>query len=105
MDNDSNIALDRALTLARGHYQRAILKGDARLSGADLAGAARSYGGRYRASRENLLRRVWRAGIPVCVTRGRHGRLSLHVGKDAARLLAENETTGTYLGVPEVRGV
>lgn len=44
--------------LARGSYQRSLAEGSARWSGADLAGAARRWGGRYRASREALHARI-----------------------------------------------
>lgn len=41
-----------AYALARGEYQRAILDGRAYLSGADLRGKARRYGGHYARSME-----------------------------------------------------
>jgi len=41
---------------ARGCYQREVLTGYARLSGADLKGKARKFAGRYAASRESAVR-------------------------------------------------
>lgn len=50
-----------ALTKAsRGRYQRALAAGQRAWSGADLAGVAKSYSGRYATSRENLLVRASR---------------------------------------------
>lgn len=55
--------IEKALKLCRGHYQRAIILGDARLSGGDLQGKAKKYGGRYAASRDNLLSRLRVNGV------------------------------------------
>lgn len=49
-----NALIDR---VARGRYQRAILTGQARISGADLKGRARKWGAHYRRSRESAIRR------------------------------------------------
>lgn len=43
---------------ARGTYQRALLAGDARWSGADIKGRARQWGARYAIARDGLLARV-----------------------------------------------
>jgi len=59
----AEIEIDKALKLCRGHYQRAIILGDARISGGDLRGKARKYGGRYAASRDNLFSRLRVNGI------------------------------------------
>lgn len=40
---------------ARGCYQRSLLAGNEALSGSTLKGKASKFGGRYKASRENLL--------------------------------------------------
>lgn len=56
--------IDFALNLCRGIYQRAIVTGAQRISGSDLRGKARSYGGFYRQSRETILARMRAAGIP-----------------------------------------
>lgn len=42
---------------ARGCYQRDVLAGEARLSGADLRGKARRWSCRYKDSRESAVRR------------------------------------------------
>lgn len=55
--------IEKALKLCRGHYQRAIILGDARISGGDLQGKARKYGGRYAASREALFSRLRLNGV------------------------------------------
>ena len=69
--------MDKYLQLAKGAYQRAILLGTARLSGADLRGRARMYAGRYAKSRRNLLKRLERAGLPYHIEQRAHGRLVL----------------------------
>lgn len=75
-------ARDAALKLCRGSYQRDLVRGLARLSGAGLAGKARSYGGRYAQSRDALLRRLAEAGLAREV-RGPNGRRVLVLGKAA----------------------
>lgn len=71
----SDDAHDLALACARGCYQRDLLNGLARWSGADLQGRARKFGGRYAASRESLLERLCGAGLCVRfdVTAGPNG--------------------------------
>ena len=61
---------EKAIGLARGCYQRAIATGHARLSGSDLKGVARKYGGRYCRSRNNFLARCDAAGIKPVITGG-----------------------------------
>lgn len=53
-----------ALNLCRGRYQRAIVRGDQRLSGSDLKGKAASYRGKYNASARTILERMTAAGVP-----------------------------------------
>lgn len=63
-----------ALSLARGCYQRAIVTGRARLSGADLRGRARKWSASYARSRAALLRRLRAdARLVVREERGAHG--------------------------------
>lgn len=69
-----------ALACARGRYQRAIVLGRAALSGADLQGRAKKYGGRYRNSRENLFDRMTAAGVVWREVRGPHNRRILQLG-------------------------
>ena len=86
--NENTIHLDSeavraALALARGCYQRAIVQGDACLSGADLRGNAAKYSGRYARSRAALLGRMTRAGVPWHERRAAHGRRVLVIGAPA----------------------
>jgi len=74
-------AIAKALALCGGDYQRAIVLGQARLSGADLKGKARKFGARYAASRKAILSRMTDAGIPWAETRGEHGKRILVIGK------------------------
>jgi hypothetical protein len=69
--------LDSALKLARGSYQRAILRGEQCLSGADLRGNAKSYIGKYRKSSQNLIARCQAAGLNVFESVGRNNRREL----------------------------
>jgi hypothetical protein len=91
-------AIDLALTLARGRYQRDLITGRARLSGADLKGLAKKWGARYAASRSAVLRRVVEAGVPFVSARWPkdHGLRTIEWGSNAvARVLRAG-------GVPEV---
>lgn len=65
-------AYERALRVARGRYQRALVTGDALLSGADLQGAAKKYSSSYTRSRNQLLDRLIGAGIHFAIA-GRSG--------------------------------
>ena len=61
-------ATDRALSLARGCYQRAIASGNASVSGSELKGKARKYSAHYFRSRWNFIGRCRAAGLsPVYV--------------------------------------
>lgn len=73
-------AKQKALTLCRGHYQRAIIEGRANLSGSDLHGKAKEYGRHYKWSRENLLARLVANGVPVSERRGAHNKRILVIG-------------------------
>lgn len=63
----SDSEVDKALKVCRGCYQRDIVLGYARVSGSDLRGKARKYGGMYRRSRENLFARMKAAGVQFAV--------------------------------------
>jgi len=80
-------AMRRALTLARGTYQRDILLGRARVSGADLQGKAARWGARYYESRWTVLGRVWDAGLPMVIARWprAHGLLTVEWGTSARK--------------------
>lgn len=73
-------ALDAAMKLARGVYQRALLSGEHNLSGSTLKGKAFRYCGRYARSRANLLARMTKAGIPWYEVKGTHGKRVLVIG-------------------------
>lgn len=55
---------------ACGDYQRALLRGEARWSGADLKGKAAKWGLQYERSRAHLVARLQRAGYRVEFRRG-----------------------------------
>ena len=73
-------ALDAALLLARGSYQRGLLLGQYALSGAGLKGAARRWGARYAASRGALLSRLTKAGVEWSEVRAARGKRVLVLG-------------------------
>ena len=73
-------AFDRALALCKGQYQENLLRGIESLSGATLRGKAKNYWPQYRRSRENLLARMTRAGIPWKEERGPNGKRILVIG-------------------------
>ena len=71
----------RAWTLARGEYQRDILRGIHNLSGSSLSSTQRlCYGSRYARSRNALLQRLTESGIPWTERRGAHNRRILVIG-------------------------
>lgn len=78
------VARNKALTMARGHYQRGLLLGQYALSGADLKGKANKYGGHYSRSRGAVLNRCRAAGIPVSETTGSHNKRILVIGEVVA---------------------
>ncbi len=65
---------ERLLSVCRGKYQRALVLGQESLSGSSLRGKARSYAGRYAASRAAVLARLNAIGVAVTERRGQHGR-------------------------------
>ena len=73
-------AIDEALALCKGSYQRDLLLGDEAISGATLRGTARRYGDRYKQSAKNLMRRIENARSPVTEKIGDHNRRELHIG-------------------------
>lgn len=80
-------ALTIALSHARGSYQRDVVTGAARWSGADLRGKASRYSGRYAESRRNLLGRLEAdERLAVRIDRGKRGLLTLviELADDAA---------------------
>lgn len=73
-------AYRRALSLCKGTYQENLILGIEALSGATLRGKAKRYWSQYRRSRENLLARMTRAGIPWHEERGKNGKRILVIG-------------------------
>ena len=71
---------ERAVRLARGRYQAALLTNREAWSGATLRGTAKKYSGRYAISRNNLVKRLENAGIPVEFKRGMYNKKILFVG-------------------------
>jgi hypothetical protein len=70
----------RMVALARGRYQVELACGTRAWSGADLAGRAKDYAGRYAQSRRNLLERWQAAGIDAELVKVAHGRIVCVVG-------------------------
>lgn len=68
----SPAAVAAAFGCAKGSYQRAVLNGYEAWSGSTLTGRAARYGGKYRASREELLARL--AAHPELAVEERHAR-------------------------------
>jgi hypothetical protein len=74
--------MEQALGLARGSYQRNLIRGFETWSGSSLRGRAAEYAGRYSTSRSNLLDRIEGAGLGA-VFRGRRARAVLLLGAAA----------------------
>lgn len=72
-------ALETALACCKGSYQRNLIAGVEALSGATLRGKAKSYSRHYKASAENLMYRMRRAGLYVGEVRGAKGKRILFV--------------------------
>jgi len=73
----------------RGQYQADFVRGVASVSGSDLTGRARSYGGRYRASRQAVLDAAQAAGVELVEVIGHGGRRSIWSVDALAACLAE----------------
>ena len=71
--------LSALLPIARGCYQRSLLRGYSAWSGADLRGRAREYSARYRDSRSGLLARLSARGYRVTEIRGERGRREVEI--------------------------
>lgn len=74
---DDNAAA-AALKLARGSFQRGIVKGYEALSAMSVKSC--KYRGRYVASARNFLARLHEAGIAAAVATGKHGKRVLVLG-------------------------
>lgn len=71
---------ERAVKLARGRYQRNLIRGCENLSGSTLRGRAKDWGLRYAQSRENLLKRLTENGVRWHEETGDHNRRLLVIG-------------------------
>lgn len=93
---------EKALSLARGKYQRAIVLGDESLSGSTLPNAARvKWGGRYSRSRVNLLNRLVASGIPYGrELKGR--RIILVIGTDVDGLSGWYRYNSQKVALPRI---
>jgi hypothetical protein len=66
-------AQEQAMKLARGVFQRDLVRGLETLGGSTLRGKAKSYSGRYQASARNLVARIKAADIPYEIELGPKG--------------------------------
>ena len=82
---------ERALKLAKGSYQQALVEGTAYLGGKGLRGKAKQYAQRHYPSAFNFLSRLEEVGIPYRLEQAPHDgsiSLKLHIleegsGKDS----------------------
>lgn len=95
-------ALNAALKLARGCYQRALLQGVENLSGSTLRGRAKEYAGRYKQSAETLLFRMTSAGIPWTEIRGDHNKRILVIGGAAVAVEALGASSAAVAEVAQI---
>jgi hypothetical protein len=74
-------ALDAALKLAKGSYQRDLIRGRFQSwSGSTLKGKAKEWSGSYSQSRKSLVKRLEASNIPHYFYRADHGRITLVLG-------------------------
>ena len=98
LDSD---ALLIARGLVRGEYQRSLVEGTSRWSGADLRGQASKWGARYSTSRRSLLSAMRGAGLRLTWVHGSHGRRVLIVSSEDCTVRAEGPRNGERVGVVE----
>ena len=79
-ETKNNDALEQALALCKGCYQRNFILGFEAMSGSTLKGKARKYSCKYAISRFNLLTRMTNAGISWSEKRGERGKRILVIG-------------------------
>jgi len=73
-------ALERALDLCKGEYQRNLVLGYESLSGSTLRGASVRWNSKYYASRDSLIKRLRDSGIQVSERRDECRRRILVIG-------------------------
>ena len=66
-------AFEQAMKLARGCYQRDLVRGRETLGGSTLRGEAKTYSRRYQESARNLVARLRAAGVKFEVELGPRG--------------------------------
>lgn len=76
-------SIDDLLALTKGSYQRGLVLGHEDWSGASLKGKAKEWGGQYRKSRRNLLKRIEKADLGYLLI-GRNGKIELMLGRPPA---------------------
>lgn len=77
----NGVSVDEALSCARGEYQRSLVLGTARWSGADLRGEAKKWGAGYARSRNGLLDRLsTRFGARLVYDRDQNRKLVCVIG-------------------------
>ena len=81
MPSVKNKDLDKALSLCKGRWQRAIILGWANYSCSDLKGKAKKYSGKYLRSRDNLINRMNAEGVEYVIAHSRRGKHLLIIGE------------------------
>lgn len=69
----SGTNMDKALRIARGNYQKNIVRGYETLGGSTLKGKAKEYRRKYDESARNLISRIKESGIPHEIKLGPRG--------------------------------
>lgn len=87
-------ALVTARGCARGDYQRDLVEGNARWSGADLSGKAATFGLHYQTSRRNLVRKLRAAGRQATWLVAAHGRRVLVVSSEPCTVVVDGPFHG-----------
>lgn len=105
LDHD---ALLIARQCAKGDYQRSLVEGRARWSGADLQGAAKRYSGRYSISRDRLVAALRASGLRLTWLTAAHGRIVLVVSSEPCEVVedgprdAKRYRSATVTGHPAI---
>lgn len=81
MPSAKNKHLEKALSLCKGRWQRAVVLGWANYACSDLQGVAKKYSGKYKRSRDNLINRMNAEGVEYVIARSRHGKHLLIIGE------------------------
>ena len=76
-----NVVAEEVFVAAKGSYQRGLLNGYYRWSGADLAGRARKWSAKYAKSRRTLIDRLSKQGFSVKFGRAEHNRIFVTISR------------------------